>query len=71
MLLILKTGQAPNGKQAVAEAAARELALDGKPLRDVLALKAGDYKPDAAELKRLYGAFMSVVEKAADMVEQL
>ena len=70
-LLILKTGDAPTGKDAIAAAGARELGLDDKPLQDVLALKSGTYKPDAAEQKRLYNAFMGAVEKAADIVERV
>jgi hypothetical protein len=70
-LLILKTGQAPMEKKAIAEAATRELELDDKPLQDTLALKSGEYKPDSAELKALYGAFMSTVHRAADVVDRL
>ena len=70
-LLVLKTGHTPTAKGAIAEAAIRELGLDEKPLQDVLALKAGKYKPDATELKRLYGAFMATVQKAADIVDEL
>lgn len=70
-LLTLKTGRAPMEKRAIVEAAAREWNLDAKPLQDALALKSGQYEPDAAELKRLYGAFMSTVQRAADVVDQL
>lgn len=70
-LLILKTGQAPTDKKAIVAAGARELGLDSKPLQETLALKSGEYKPNAAELKQLYGAFMSTVERAADIVDKL
>jgi predicted nucleotidyltransferase len=68
--LFLKTGQPPGGKAAVAEAAGRELGLDGALLRELLALKSGESRPDAAELKRLYAAFMAVVQQAAGLVDR-
>jgi hypothetical protein len=70
-LLIVKTGKAPATKEEIMEAAARELGLDEKPLRDILALKTGQSKPDATELKRLYDSFMATVQKAAQTVDQL
>ncbi|MEE9158437.1 MAG: hypothetical protein V3U60_08635 [Gammaproteobacteria bacterium] len=69
-LLFLKTGDTPTAKRDIAEAAVRELGLEEKPLSDVFALKLGEYKPDALELKRLYGAFMATVERAADIADQ-
>ncbi len=69
-LLILKTGDAPATKAEIAEAASRELNLDEQPLLDALALKSGAYKPDERELKRLYGAFVATVERAADIVDR-
>lgn len=70
-LLILKAGHAPITKSAIAEAAGREFGFNTKSLTDVLALKSGNYKPEVAELKRLYNAFMTTVEKAAELVDQL
>ena len=69
-LLILKTGDTPTAKKDIAEAAIREFGFEEKPLHDVLELKLGDYKPDALELKRLYGAFMATVQIAADIADQ-
>lgn len=71
VLLTLKGVQVPAGKAAIAEAAARELGLDGGALRDLLALKAGEIKPDGAAVKRLYNAFMVTVQRAADIVDGL
>ena len=70
-VLILKTGQAPTQKSAIAEAAARELELDGNTLREVLALGRGGRKANAAELRHLYDSFMETVQKAANIVDQL
>jgi hypothetical protein len=67
--LVIKNGEAPIEKAAIAEAAARDLGLDGAVLRDVLALKAGEHKPQRDELGRLYNAFMLTVQKAADWVD--
>ncbi len=71
VLLTLKGVQVPAGKAAIADAAARELGLDGQALRDLLALKAGETKPDGAAVKRLYNAFMVTVQRAADVVDGL
>ncbi len=69
VLLILRAGQAPTGKAEIANVAAREFGLDAARLRDVLALKAGEYKPDGDDLRRLYDAFMLMVQRAADAVD--
>ena len=71
VVLLLKTGQVPTGKEAIAEAAARELGLDGRVLYEVLALKGGTRQPNADELKRLYDEFMRSVEQAAEIVDGL
>ncbi len=68
-LLVLETGHAPTEKRAIASAA-RELGLDDGPLQDTLALKSGEYKPDSETLKRLYGAIMNTVQRAADILER-
>ena len=70
-MLVLKTGQAPAGRAAIADAAIQELGLAEEPIKQTLALKAGEFKPDSSELIRLYGAFMSTVQNAADVVDQL
>jgi len=69
-LLVLKTAEAPSGKEQIVDAAVRELGLAEKTLRDVLALKSGSYRPGAAELKRLYGAFMATVQEAANIADR-
>ena len=71
VLVLLKTGHAPTGKSAIAEAAGRELEVDEKPLQEVLGLKSGKYRPDSADLNRLYNEFMATVQKAADIVDRL
>ena len=70
-VLILTTGRAPIQKAAIAEAASRELSLDEKGLQDLLALKAGKFKPNADGLKRLYGVFLETVERVAGIVDRL
>ena len=70
VLVELKTGQAPGGKAQTVEAAA-QLGLDAQSLRDALALKRGELKPDAAGLKQLYDAFLRTVQQAAEMVDAL
>jgi hypothetical protein len=71
VVLLLQTGQAPVGKEAIAAAATDTLGLDGRVLRDVLALKARTSQPDVVELKRLYDDFMTTVERAAEIVDGL
>lgn len=71
ILLLLKTGQAPDTKPAIAQAAAQTFDLPADVLPQLLALKAGQSRPDAAELKRLYDAFMALVQQAADIVDKL
>jgi len=70
-LLMLKTGHTPTGNKAVADAASRELGLDGKTLRAVMDLKSGSYKPHRTEMKDLYASFMAAVARAADIVDGL
>jgi len=71
ILLILKTGQSPGGKGAIAEAAAYELGINNNPLQSILEIKYGTYKPDKEELKNLYNAFMITVQQAADIVDRI
>jgi predicted nucleotidyltransferase len=66
----IRTGEILTTKVA-AIAAAEKLGINVQPLREVLALKRGELKPAAAELKRLYGAFMQTVEQAAKLVDNL
>jgi predicted nucleotidyltransferase len=70
VLLILRTGRSPTAKDEIAEAAIRELGLDGKPLQEALRLKSRTYIPDVTELKRLYGEFMATVQKVAEIVDR-
>jgi predicted nucleotidyltransferase len=60
----------PTQAAAVAVSAAGQLGLDGQLLERLLRLKKGDFKPDAAELKKLYQEFMRAVEKAAVLARQ-
>jgi cell division FtsZ-interacting protein ZapD len=71
VMLRLRGGSAPAGKSEIAVAAAQAFGLDGRVLRDLLALKAGTYAPDDAELRRMYGAFMTFVDRVADAVDRL
>jgi predicted nucleotidyltransferase len=70
VLVEMKTGEAAATKVAVI-AAVEKLGVNGQPLRNVLALKLGELKPDAAELKRLYGDFMQAVQQAAWLINEL
>jgi hypothetical protein len=71
LLLTLKTGESPGGKNAIADAAAYEFGIDNAPLQNILDIKYGSYRPDLAELKALYNAFMSTVQTAANIVDRL
>ena len=70
VLVELKTGQTASSKRAVIEAA-EGIGLDCRALKDVLAIKRGELKLDAAELKRLYDAFMKSVQQATALVDTL
>ena len=70
-LLLLKTGEAPVLKTAIAKTAAEEFQLDAKLLNEILALDGRKPRPKAAELKQLYNSFMATVQKAASVVDQL
>ncbi len=70
MVVELKIGAATTTKAEII-AAAEKIGLNNQPLRDIFALKRGELKPDAAELKRLYGAFMQTVQQAAEIVDTL
>ena len=66
----LKLGQRPANKSA-AVATAGELGLDAQLLRDLLALKRGELKPDAAALKSLYARFLDALRDAARLAARL
>ena len=70
VVLELKTGVAPKNKAAVV-GAADQLGLNSQVFRDLLALKRGELKPGAAELKRLFADFLQTVQQAARIVDQL
>lgn len=70
VLVELKTGKVSDTKATIVDEA-EKIGLDGKTLRDVLALKSGDLKPKKEELKRLYGTFMAAVQRAAEMADAL
>jgi hypothetical protein len=70
VLAELKTGARSPTKLA-ALANAEQLGLKLLPVYQVLALKRGELKPDAAGLKELYAAFMLTVEEAARMADEL
>lgn len=71
VLLELKTGLPPLTKEAIAAAAGRELGVPAGPVREALALKRGEARPDLSELKALYGRFMSAVETAALVADKM
>jgi predicted nucleotidyltransferase len=68
VLVELRTGQTAASKRAVIEAA-EKIGLDCRALREVFAMKRGELKPDATELKRLYDAFMKTVQQATVLVD--
>jgi len=70
-LLVLKTGEAPRLIAATADAAERELGLDGETLRRVLAMKRGHRGPKGAELRQLFNSYMTTVEKAAYIADEI
>ncbi len=71
VMLHLRGGDVPATRTAVAEASARAFQLDGKAIQDVLDLKSGGSAPEPAELRRRYGAFLSVATRAAEAVDKL
>ncbi len=66
----LKTETIPQTNDSIVEAA-EELGLNTEPIRHSLALKRGESKLGADELKQLYGSFMQSVHKAAELVDML
>ena len=70
VLAELKTGVLSPTKLVALENAGK-LGLQTEPVRQVLALKRGELKPEAAGLKELYASFMFTVEKAARMADEL
>lgn len=71
-LLFLRDGQWwLSGKESIAQAAARELALDEELLDTLLALQRRRLELDTAQLHDLYDQFMTVVDEVAAMVDQL
>lgn len=66
----LQTGIAPSSKAGVIEAAGKT-GLNPSILSDLLALKRGELKPDAAGVRRLYADFLTAVEESARLVEKL
>ncbi len=70
VLVELKTGQTATTKPAIIDAA-EKIGLDCRTLREVFALKRGDLKPTAAQLKRLYDYFTMTVQQAAALVDAL
>ena len=70
VLFELKTGATLPNKAAVVGVAS-QLGADETLLQQLLALKRGELRPDAAELKRLYDAFLRAVEHAVVLADQL
>jgi hypothetical protein len=70
-LLILRTGAAPVKERDIAIAAAREIDADGALLVKLLDLRAGDFRPEAGELKDLYNGYMTIAQKAAEIADKL
>ena len=69
-LIELKTGERPDTKSATV-ARADQLGLNAQLLRDLLALKRGELKPNADQLKQLFGAFLETIHQAARLTEKL
>ncbi|MDA0840295.1 MAG: nucleotidyltransferase domain-containing protein [Planctomycetota bacterium] len=69
-LLTLKTGDAPTNQREIVAAAAKEFDLDDQTLKDVLDLKAGTLKKDAAGLRELFGFFLTTVQTVAEIVDK-
>lgn len=66
VLLYLRTGEVLDAEATVARAA-EDLGIPSQPLEDTLALGAGAAPED---LRTLYDAFMTAVERAADLVDR-
>ena len=70
VLAELKTGQ-PVGTNAGIIGQAASLGLDGAVLKDLLALRRRELKPETAALIKLYDAMMQQVDRARHEVEKL
>jgi predicted nucleotidyltransferase len=70
VLVELGTAQVPATKAAAVEAAGK-LGLECGVLHELLQLKRGDLQPSPADLKRLYGGFMAVVDQAQHRLEKM
>lgn len=71
VILLLRGHSVPVDKRGLAETAARSLVLDGRTLSRALELRAGSLRPDAAELWRLAGSMLVVVEETIGVVARL
>ena len=70
VLMELKTGRLAESKQdALANAA--QLGIPSEPLRQAWALKCGEFKPAAGDLRKLFGSLMEAVQKSADFADKL
>lgn len=66
VLLELKTGT-PIATKHEALANAPQLGIAVEPVRQVWALKCGEFKPEADALRELFASFMNAVQKTADI----
>ncbi len=73
IMVRLKTGQSPqsNSKEAITREWIEQFGSQGNVFLDVLRIKMGQKKPEAAELKKIYNQFLSAVQYAAQLVEKL
>ena len=73
IMVRLKTGQSPqsNGKEAITKAWIEQFGSEGNVFLDILKIKMGQYKPESAELKKIYNQFITAVQHAAKLVEKL
>ena len=69
-LIELKSGERPASKSATV-ATASQLGLNAQLLRDLLALKRGELKPDSPALKGLFAAFLETIDQAARLTAKL
>lgn len=70
-MIIISDESAPVQQDDILTVAEKSLQLDVRPVQEALAIKAGKEVTDPEAMKRLCGAFMFTVQKAAYIVDQL
>ena len=71
VLLFLETSRSPVLKGETIQSLEKDLGLDGESLKQILAMKRGEYRPRAAQIRSLFDNLIASVEKAANLADGL